>query len=112
MVENTVGKGEIASFEQFLLYPQCFQKTCTADLYKPGLVWERVKSICRQQNKCDSKTDTGFGRGRKHRGNRRKCRLPAFSPFPTMFSKGYFLEVVKSRDCVVKSSTDFLLKQI
>ena len=30
-VENTVGKGEIARDEQFLLFPQCFQKTCTAD---------------------------------------------------------------------------------
>ena len=31
MVEDTVGKGEIARYEQFLLFPQCFQKTCTAD---------------------------------------------------------------------------------
>ena len=31
-VENTVGKGEIARYEQFLLFPQCFQKTCTADM--------------------------------------------------------------------------------
>ena len=30
-VENTVGKGEIAHYEQFLHFPQCFQKTCTAD---------------------------------------------------------------------------------
>ena len=30
-VENTVGKGEIARYEQFLLFPQCFPKTCTAD---------------------------------------------------------------------------------
>ena len=28
-VENTVGKGEIAFYKQFLLFPQCFQKTCT-----------------------------------------------------------------------------------
>ena len=42
-VENTVGKGEIARYEQFHLFPQCFQKTCTADTHKPGLVWERVK---------------------------------------------------------------------
>ena len=28
-VENTVGKREIAHYEQFLLFPQCFQK----DLY-------------------------------------------------------------------------------
>ena len=27
-VENTVGKGEIARYEQFLLFPQCFQKAC------------------------------------------------------------------------------------
>ena len=32
-VENTMGKGEIAHYEQFLLFPQCFQKTCTADSY-------------------------------------------------------------------------------
>ena len=30
LVENTVEKGEIALYEQFLLFPQCFQKTCTA----------------------------------------------------------------------------------
>ena len=42
-VENTAGKGEIARYEQFLLFPQCFQKSCTADTYKPGLVWEMVK---------------------------------------------------------------------
>ena len=37
-VENTQEKGEIARHEQFLLFPKCFQKTCTE-----GLVWERVK---------------------------------------------------------------------
>ena len=31
-VENGVGKGEFARFEQFLLFPQCFKKTCTADM--------------------------------------------------------------------------------
>ena len=30
-VENTVRKGEIARYDQFLLFVQCFQKTCTAD---------------------------------------------------------------------------------
>ena len=25
------GRGEIAPYEQFLLYQQCFQETCTAD---------------------------------------------------------------------------------
>ena len=27
-VENSVGKGEIARYEQFLLFPQCFQNAC------------------------------------------------------------------------------------
>ena len=31
MVENTVGKGEIARNEQFLLFPRRFQKTCITD---------------------------------------------------------------------------------
>ena len=30
-VENIVEKGEIVCNEQFLLYPQCFKKTYTAD---------------------------------------------------------------------------------
>ena len=30
-VEKIVGKGEIARYEQFLLFSQCFQKISTAD---------------------------------------------------------------------------------
>ena len=30
-VENPVGKGEIDRYEQFVLFPQGFQKTCPAD---------------------------------------------------------------------------------
>ena len=30
--ENTEGKREIARYEQFLLFPQCFQKICTAEM--------------------------------------------------------------------------------
>ena len=41
-VENTVGKGETARYEQFLPFPQVFQKTCIADMLKQGLLWERV----------------------------------------------------------------------
>ena len=40
--ENSVGKEEIAHYEQFLLFPQCFQKTCTADTYQ-AFFWERIK---------------------------------------------------------------------
>ena len=37
--ENTVGKGEIARYEQFLLFPQSFQKW---HALQTGLVWKRV----------------------------------------------------------------------
>ena len=33
-VQNIVGKGEIAHYEQFLLFPQCFQKLSVADELK------------------------------------------------------------------------------
>ena len=33
-VENSVGKGEIARYEQFLLFPQCFEKLHVADASK------------------------------------------------------------------------------
>ena len=42
MGRKHVGKGEIARYEQFLLFPQCFQKNYTADTLKPGIVWESV----------------------------------------------------------------------
>ena len=42
-VEDTVGKGEIARYEQFLLFPQCFQKACFPGASKGVIVWEWVK---------------------------------------------------------------------
>ena len=43
-VENTAGKGEIARYEQFLLYPQCFQKACFPGASKGVIVWEWVNT--------------------------------------------------------------------
>ena len=42
-VESTVGKGEIARYEQFLLFPQRFQKACFPGASKGVIVWEWVK---------------------------------------------------------------------
>ena len=41
-------EGEIACnslLRAISLFPQCFQKTCTADTKNPGLIWEWVKSL-------------------------------------------------------------------
>ena len=69
----------------------------------------QIQSICRRKNKWDSKVEIWFEKNRKHFGERRKCCLPAFSPFPTLFSKGIFLRVVKSRDSVERVKQNWFL---
>ena len=41
-VENTVGKGEIAHYEKFLLFPLCFRKACFPGASKGVIVREWV----------------------------------------------------------------------
>ena len=48
--ENTVGKGEIARYEQFLLFPQCFQKACFPGASKGVIVW--VKELNESMDMC------------------------------------------------------------
>ena len=107
-LENTVGNGEIARYEQFLLYPQCFSKDVNCRQVKTraclgkGLTLpndkildlSKLKASADDKMDCDSKTEIYFGKGRKHSGKRRNCWLQAFSPFPSMIPKGYFLKVV------------------
>ena len=49
--ENTEGKGEIARYEQFLLFPQYFQKACFPAALKGVIVWEWVKRSSQWQLK-------------------------------------------------------------
>ena len=44
-VENTVGTGEIARNEKFLLFPLCFQKACFQGASKGVIVWEWIKFL-------------------------------------------------------------------
>ena len=43
-VEHIVRKGEIARFEQFQLWSQCFQKPSAAEASESVCIWERVDS--------------------------------------------------------------------
>ena len=43
--ENTVGKGEIAHHEQFILFQPCFPKTCTEDHEKRSLFGKGLNGI-------------------------------------------------------------------
>ena len=66
-----------------------------------GLV--QIESIRRQQNICNLKTEILFVNVRKHCRKRKKCCLPAFSPFPQRFQKVSFPGSLKTWDCVAKS---------
>ena len=59
------------------------------------LDWSKLKAFADDKMNVTEKLKFCFGNGRKHCGKRRKCWLPAFSPFPTMFSKGVLNSVVK-----------------
>ena len=47
-----MGKGEIARYEQFLLFPPCFQKACFPEASKGVLVWGWVKPKWSKQYFC------------------------------------------------------------
>ena len=49
----------------------------------------------RRQIKADQNGKYSPGYVTKHCGKKRKCWLPAFSPFPTMFSKAFFFRSLK-----------------
>ena len=38
-IQNIVGKGENAGFQDFLLFPQCFQEASFSGSLKVGIVW-------------------------------------------------------------------------
>ena len=43
LIENNVGKGEIACYKQFLLFTQCFQtETCIEDIEVQGKSFESI----------------------------------------------------------------------
>ena len=44
-VENTVGNGEIAHYEQFLLFPQCFKRLVMQTRKNQGLFGKGLKCI-------------------------------------------------------------------
>ena len=56
-VENSVGKGEIARYEQFLLLMQCFQKLLWQTCKTQGLFWKGLDT-CPQNNNSNQCTQT------------------------------------------------------
>ena len=61
------------------------------------LALSKLRAIADDNFSISQMVQSVFDRLEKHSRQRRKCWLPAFSPFRTMFSKGIFQRVVKSR---------------
>ena len=66
MVENTVGKGEIARYEQFLLFPQCFQKAFYPGVSKVVIVWEWFNSLAKDKALDQFQPPKKCGQQNKH----------------------------------------------
>ena len=49
-VENTVEKEEIARYEQFLLFPRCFQKTFTTVKVLSGKKWSVLNTEGKEED--------------------------------------------------------------
>ena len=67
------------------------------------LDWSIFKALVDDKIIVTKKQKFTLGRAESIVGKRRKCWLPAFSPFPTMFTKAFLSKGVKSRDCLVTS---------
>ena len=72
------------------------------DTKQQNFRWVQIESTCRQQNNRNSKIEICFQQDGNIVGKGEKCWLPVFSPFPARFSKGFYVRVVKTRDCLGK----------
>ena len=81
-VENIVGKGENDGYQYFLHFQKCFQKTsCKGVTESRDCV---VTSISHNSQLLPTLKKKPF---ENTVGKMRKCCYPAFSPFPTKFSR-------------------------
>ena len=109
LVENTVGKGEIARYEQFLLFPQCFQKAHFPGASKGVIVWEWVNSspndkildFSKMKALADDKIIVAdklkfvLGRVENIVGKEENAFYQHFLHFQKCFQKAYFSRLLK-----------------
>ena len=68
------------------------------------LDWSKLKAFADDKIDMTEKFKFVLKRVENIVGKRRKCWLPAFSPFSQNVFKAFFIRVVKSWDCVVKDN--------
>ena len=124
-----MGKGEIARYEQFLLFPKCFQKAYFPEASKGVIVWEwvnlqkkyflmvfpqpfpkrqildsfKVKEFPDHNFKFDSNGRKFSYRVENSVGKGEIARNEQFLLFPHCFQKDLYYRHVKTRACLGKS---------
>ena len=83
-------------------YPLLNDKVLLFTKQQNILEWSKMKAFVHKKLKVAKMLISLFDKSRKHCGKWTKCWLPGFFPFPTVFSKAFFLRFIKSRNCVVK----------
>ena len=80
-------KGKLLVSSNFSFSHSVFKRLVLQTHKKQGLFEKGLKAFADEKINLTGRTEIHFGMNRKHCGKRRKCWLPAFSLFPTMFSK-------------------------
>ena len=123
---NILGEGENADSQAFLSFPNCFLPSKKNQIFKmhrsaTGFNLDKCKNLLSINSVPNNKILTltilkGFADDKINVTQKLKFVLGRvenivgkgenagnqFSPFPTLFSKGFLYRVVKSQDCVVK----------
>ena len=79
-------KFDLERIENIFLFPQCFQKSGLCGKELDPLPNYKISDLDKFKTFADKKINANkviFGL--EHCGRRRKCWIPAFSPFPTIF---------------------------
>ena len=100
-VEKIVGKGEIVVRSNFFFSHNVF-KSCLLLMRQNEYLWSRVNSLPKEKLRAlvDDKINVTIKlkfvlrRVENLEGKGEKCCLLVVSPFPTIFSKGFFLRVI------------------
>ena len=99
-VENTVGKAETACYEQFLLFPQCFQKACFQGASKGVIMWEWVNKDLNGFKKLfvfQSLCWTGKLRGQKNFGRKKSSTYRELQFFRIPLKQIFLYEIKKGQ---------------
>ena len=106
-----MGKGEIAHYEQFLLFPQYFQKVCFPGASKGVVVWEWVKFGFRSHSDKDNEEEKQTkGRPEAKQNMKKKSENAVLFPNGKMILNGLRLHIKRDQHLLFSSPEHIVLR--